>query len=88
MSQVFNIAIWQPIEDLLNNAKLKYHAVLLYSPEFVDLDFNPEGVYEGFFTDGDGGKFLAAVWNNEQDCYDTLKVEPTHYMLKIKGPTE
>lgn len=86
MSQVFSIAMWHPIEDLINNPSLHFHAVLLFHEDLID-EFNPEGVVEGFYSTNDDPHFLAGVWNNDQDCWDTLTIRPSHYMLKIKGPT-
>lgn len=72
--------VWYPIEDIAGMEQ-NYVSLLLYSPKFVDLDFNPEGVIEGHFQD-EGG-WTAAIWNNDQDCFDTVMcLEPTHYMIK------
>jgi hypothetical protein len=78
---------WLPI----NNLKVEEHygePFLLFAEEFKDPDFNPSGVVEGFFQDGDDPEFsgwMISDWNNDQDCYNVIKGKPTHYSIKI-GP--
>lgn len=72
--------VWYPIEDI-DGMEHTHVSLLLYSPAFVDPDFNPEGVLEGHYQD-EGG-WTAAVWNDSQDCFNTVMcLEPTHYMIK------
>lgn len=58
--------------------------VLGYSPKWIDEDFEPEGIRECFYNDGD---WCSAKWDNDQDCwfadYDT---KPTHWMQRPKNP--
>lgn len=55
--------------------------VLAYHHLWVDEDFNPKGIREGFLTDNLASDdstydFVSAHWWNEQDCYMTIsKIE-------------
>lgn len=50
--------------------------VLLFSRDWIDEDFCPDGVREGVYFDG---IFISAKWNNIHDCYDTKTDIPTHW---------
>ena len=50
-------------------------AIILGNEEWVDEDFNLKGVREGYYQEGEG--YMAAVWNDYQDCWETQLVEPT-----------
>ncbi len=56
--------------------------VIAYHEKWIDEDFNPNGTRVGFIQD-DG--FISASWNNEQDCYDTCKVEGDDYYKGVSG---
>lgn len=80
--------MWQKIEDIQPGAR--YHpGLLLYAESLIDEDFNPEGVVEGHWCDGDGneeGFWQAAVWCGYHDLFETKAVKPTHFMLKPERP--
>lgn len=49
--------------------------LLVHSEKLVHADFNPDGVSEATPYWNDGGdtvEFVCAVWNNDQDCWDTV----------------
>lgn len=50
--------------------------VLLFSRDWIDEDFCPDGVREGVYFDE---IFVSAKWNNIHDCYDTKTDIPTHW---------
>jgi hypothetical protein len=66
-------AAWQPIET-----GPKHEPVLLFSEGFIHEDFNPAGIVEGAWLEDRG--WVGAVWNGEQDCYDTNEIVPTDWM--------
>ena len=72
--------MWQS----MNSAPLDSTPVLLWHKDFVDEDFNPSGVIDGYFSaDADCG-WIGAIWNGCQDCWDTIEwLEPSHWMHKI-----
>lgn len=63
-----------PPEDVM------FHA---YHPSLEDADFNPLGVVEACW---DGEKFVGAVWNGQQDCWDTRAIGLIEYWKSITGP--
>jgi len=50
--------------------------VLLFSRDWIDEDFCPDGVREGVYFDE---IFVSAKWNSIHDCYDTKTDIPTHW---------
>jgi len=73
---------WQPIDTAPKNGE----SIILYSKEFIDLDYNESGVVDGFFDYQDG--WTIAVWNGCHDVYDSkTHVEPTYWMEK-RGPND
>ncbi len=58
--------------------------VLFYSAEWVD-DFNPRGVVEGYYNQGDG-IYYASKYNPEQDCWDTIECTPDYWTHAPLGP--
>lgn len=52
------------------------YGFMIYGKKFVDEDFNPSGVVEAcVVVDGQQGiEVVASIWNNDQDCYDTVPV--------------
>ena len=78
---------WKPIGRFPTSACAKSVIdpdYLFHSPDLVDEDFNPQGVVKGHWQDGVG--FVAAVWNNDQDCWYSQKIYPTHFMPKPRAP--
>lgn len=68
---------WRPIDTL----ECEHNVVLLYSAEWLDADFNPEGIREGFRNEGPGGPILSAKWLPDYDCWDTDEdSKPSHWM--------
>lgn len=77
------ITPWQS----MNSAPLDSTPVLLFHKDWIDDDFNPSGVVDGFFTDDVDMGWAGAFWNDCQECWDTRHwLEPSHWMPK-EGPT-
>lgn len=70
------VITWYPIEQMGTQEKYS-GGFLLWSFEFVDLDFRPTGVMEGYWQDGEG--WTAAGWDDNNDVFTTVVVQPTHY---------
>lgn len=75
--------LWFPISEL----KDKYHQPLMVaSKKLIDLDFNPEGISQGYWQDEEGW-----VVNGWDGCGDVvMKIvlqyeDVTHFML-LEGP--
>jgi hypothetical protein len=64
---------WFPIEIAPKDEPL-----WLAGPSLVDEDYNRRGVVEGYWLDDLG--WMGAVWNNEQDYWESRQVNPTHWM--------
>ena len=63
---------------------------LIYAPSLIHADFNPDGIAEASIAVDapEGLTIVAARWNNEQDCYDTVEVKDVAwFMLKPMMPT-
>lgn len=74
---------WRPISSL----KQSDGAVTLYAPEWVDDDFNPCGVREGFRNEGDDGPIMCARWNDPCDRWETDdNCTATHWMPQPEPP--
>ena len=74
---------WYPIETL----KCDGEVVLLFSERWIDADFNPEGIREGFRNEDDSGPLYSARWNNCQDCWETdIGFEATHWTSRPAPP--
>jgi len=68
---------WKPISTAPKNT-----AVLLFSEDFIDEDFNPTGVVDGHWSDDT--EWTIWQWNGYQDCFDTINnVNPTHWAPKL-----
>lgn len=76
---------WRPIESVSEDDR-RAGFFLLFSPTLVDADFNPIGVVEGYWQDGEG--WIGAVWNNDQDCWDAESVTPTLFRPLPAPPSE
>lgn len=75
---------WKSIETL----SLNDNVVLLFSKEWVDPDFNPEGIREGFCNEDDDGPIYSAAWNPCHDCWETVITEDaTHWIPRLLPPT-
>lgn len=62
--------------------------VVAFHPDWIDLDFNPNGIRIGFFTDA---VFISARWNDSQDSYiadDSVVPIFYHLALDTKGLIE
>lgn len=64
---------WQPIETAPRDGT----AFRAYAPSLVDADFNPWGSVEAVY---EGDRIIGAVWNGQSDIWNTLPIEPTHWM--------
>lgn len=52
----------------------------LFNPEWIDEDFNPEGIREGCKTDMADQPWVSCVWNSSFDEYVTDEISsPTHW---------
>ena len=77
------MAEWQPIETLKQDDSV----VLVFSEDWKDPDFNPEGIREGFRNEDDKGPIVSAKWNGCHDCWDTeYDSKPTHWIRRPVGP--
>ena len=56
----------------------------LFCEAFIDPDFNPGGSVEGQWCDDLG--WVGAVWNPEQDVWDTNQIVPTHWQPIPSAP--
>jgi hypothetical protein len=73
---------WRPIHKFTEG---KCTPVLLYSPAWVDGDFCPKGVREGFLTDDEG--WISAKWDGHFDDWIAVSnCEPTHWAPMPSGP--
>lgn len=61
--------------------------VLLYNRDWIDADFCPEGVIEGYWDEGMFPGWIGAVWNPSSDQWDATEVFPTHWVAMPSGPT-
>ena len=76
---------WQPIETL----KLDDNAVLLFAECWIDPDFCPDGIREGFRNEDDEGPIFSAKWDNCGECWITVvNYEATHWKPKPVPPQE
>ena len=74
---------WRPIETL----DLGGDAVLLYAEKWIDEDFNPKGIREGFRNGSDDGPIYSAKWNDCHECWETdVSHEATHWMPRPESP--
>ncbi|WP_421717464.1 hypothetical protein [Algiphilus sp.] len=72
---------WQPIESLTCD----HIDVLLYSADWIDPDFCPSGIREGFRNEDDQGPIFAARWDGDYWVTDE-DVQPTHWRRKPRPP--
>lgn len=59
--------------------------VLGYKDEWIDEDFNTEGIRECFIY-GDGTEWMSAKWNDCHDEWTTTQEAPTHWMPRPAPP--
>lgn len=59
--------------------------VLMWSPEWVDQDFCPTGVREGYYIDGDD-LFVSCGWDPCHDVYTTDEESIPLMWAKIEPP--
>ncbi len=80
--EVNELEAWQPIE------KLKYGIpVLIYDPAWIDPDFNPKGIREGFRNEDNTGPIWSAKWNDCGDCWETMIDDGgTHWKAQPQPP--
>lgn len=70
---------WRPI----TTAPMDSTPVLLWAKEFMDEDFNPSGVIDGYWSGDVDCGWIGAVWNGCHDCWDTREwLEPSHWAPK------
>ena len=69
--------IWQSISKAPKDQPL-----WLYASDFVDEDFNPSGIVDGFWNDDNG--WTIWKWNGCHDCYDTVEgAGPELFAIKV-----
>lgn len=58
-----------------------------YHPDWVDEDFNPDGIRECFWTGSeDEPHWFCAAWLDYQDCYETVENQPPTHWRKRPAP--
>lgn len=58
--------------------------VLGFCKEWIDEDYNPEGIRDCFYNDS---YWCSSFWNNEQDGFDTdWNTNPTYWMQRPNPP--
>lgn len=76
--------IWMPIDS----APKTGDPVWLWNDEWVDEDYNPTGVMDGYwdehFDDIPGGTWVVAGWSSCHDVYGSYAAVPTHWAPKVK----
>jgi len=75
--------IWYSLEELKSSGlKIEIGKEFLgYSPEWVDEDYNIDGIRVCFLNEDDNGPWISTYWNNYQDFYATDdSTSPTHIM--------
>lgn len=77
---------WRPISEFGDNERYGRQFWHFYAKELINEDFNVLGVVEGFWQDDEG--FVAAIWNNNQDCWDYTVIQPTHFRAPPAPPQE
>lgn len=76
---------WRPI-DTLFMMRIDHPWVTtgfrIFAPSLIDADFNQSGTAEAARLCNDpNSAIVAAKWNDEQDCWDTVEVrDATHWM--------
>ena len=81
--------LWLPIDALTDRYA---ENLLLRAPELYT-DGNEHGIARGFWRDGDadgdttqnGGAWMAAGYDLNDDCFVSIEVTPTHFMI-CEGP--
>lgn len=70
------LQVWKNVSDI----NIPPHIpVLGFSIEWIDEDFNPDGIRECFIDDD--GKWISAKWFDYQDTYtNDERTKPTHCM--------
>jgi len=64
---------WQPIATAPTDGA----AFLAYGESLIGFDFNPIGIVEARF---DRGRIISADWNRGYGLWNTVPIEPTHWM--------
>lgn len=73
---------WIKIEEQLPEHGIEIDG---FNSEWIDEDFNPNGVRPCFLNhDGD---WTMAIWNNDQDCWDTVNHSELYYGKQELPPT-
>lgn len=75
----------------LSKVDAPWGTVLGFSPEWIDEDYNPQGIRE-CFKNGNGTQWISSRWNNYHGYYVTDDSEeygtkPTHWMPLPAPPT-
>lgn len=63
--------------------------VLGYNEKWIDEDFNPEGIRESFYNDGN---WHSCIWDNDHDTWNNdffdKNIPPTHWMQRPSPPVK
>ena len=76
---------WRKVKD----GNIPEGALIGYNPDWIDVDFNPDGIRECCLCgdDGSGTSWVSAAWCDEQDMYDTDESSaPTYWMHRPAPP--
>lgn len=75
---VGGLSTWVPVSEQPPNGV----PLFCYHHDWIDADFNPKGVREGFYNPNEeSDDWTTAKWNNDQDRYMTFYDVPSHWML-------
>lgn len=72
---------WQPRETAPDDGSV----FLAFSADFIDADFNPNGIVEACY---DGEEFIGAVWDGQHDIWRTQRIEFTHWVRQPAPPAQ
>jgi hypothetical protein len=57
-----------------------------FHPNWIDEDFNIDGIRECFIC-GDGDQWVSAAWNDYADCYETTEEAPIAWLDSPESPS-
>ena len=87
IEQAVAVPEWRPIESVPPQGTV----ILGYSADWVDKDFNPDGIRECWptFCDDVVENWTSAKWFDHQDCYvSDTESAPTHWMPLPGAPKQ
>ena len=72
---------WASVETVPEDSQL----VDMFHEEWIDEDFNPEGIRQGFYIEND--YWTSAEWNGDQGCWENSLDSPQKWK-PITPPTQ